>query len=236
MPAAIFLTKNRCPSPRIRRETFCGKKKRLPHSPLPSARARIIQICSAMTSACARPAAANGGQASDPDLDDIADLDEDEMKRSFFEKAPKEIPSEILPELFEVAKESFFRGEDPMEILSQILLEDVPSEKTRRAEKRRRTGAGNGREPDIGCGVRCRRRRNPRRLFKQGEGIPAGPAPAEFEKIRDAYEAMRDPRRRARAMFSAGESNAPLVSLIEGRGVPRIFAGPQAWREVLKNK
>ena len=59
---------------------------------------------------------------------------------------------------------------------------------------------------------------------------------AEFEKIRDAYETMRDPRRRARAMFSAGESGAPLVSLIEGRGVPRIFAGPQPWREVLKNK
>jgi hypothetical protein len=37
-------------------------------------------------------------------------------------------------------------------------------------------------------------------------------------------------------MFSASESGAPLVSLIEGRGVPRIFAGPQPWREVLKNK
>jgi curved DNA-binding protein CbpA len=66
--------------------------------------------------------------------------------------------------------------------------------------------------------------------------FPPDRAPAEFEKIRDAYETMRDPRRRARAMFSAGESGASLVSLIEGRGVPRIFAGPQPWREVLKNK
>jgi curved DNA-binding protein CbpA len=66
--------------------------------------------------------------------------------------------------------------------------------------------------------------------------FPPDRAPAEFEKIRDAYETMRDPRRRARAMFSAGQPSARLVSLIEGRGVPRIFLGPQAWREVLKNK
>jgi curved DNA-binding protein CbpA len=66
--------------------------------------------------------------------------------------------------------------------------------------------------------------------------FPPDRAPAEFEKIRDAYETLRDPRKRARAMFSAGESGAPLVSLIEGRSAPRLFAGPQPWREVLKNK
>lgn len=66
--------------------------------------------------------------------------------------------------------------------------------------------------------------------------FPPDRAPAEFERIRDAYETLRDPRRRARAMFSAGECAAPLVSLIEGRRASRIFAGPQPWREVLKNK
>ena len=38
--------------------------------------------------------------------------------------------------------------------------------------------------------------------------FPPDRAPAEFERIRDAYETLRDPRRRARAMFSAGESAA----------------------------
>jgi preprotein translocase subunit Sec63 len=66
--------------------------------------------------------------------------------------------------------------------------------------------------------------------------FPPDRAPAEFERIRDAYETLRDPRKRARAMFSGGEPLAPLVSLIEGRGAPRLFAGPQPWREVLKNK
>ena len=66
--------------------------------------------------------------------------------------------------------------------------------------------------------------------------FPPDRAPAEFEKIRDAYETLRDPRKRARAMFSAGAPGAPLVSLIQGRRTPRLFAGPQPWREVLKNR
>jgi DnaJ-domain-containing protein 1 len=66
--------------------------------------------------------------------------------------------------------------------------------------------------------------------------FPPDRAPAEFERIRDAYETLRDPRKRARAIFTNGECSAPLVSLIEGRSAPRLFAGPQPWREVLKNK
>ena len=66
--------------------------------------------------------------------------------------------------------------------------------------------------------------------------FPPDRAPAEFERIRDAYDTLRDPRRRARAMFSTGEPGVPLVSLIEGLRTNRIFAGPQPWREVLKNR
>jgi curved DNA-binding protein CbpA len=72
--------------------------------------------------------------------------------------------------------------------------------------------------------------------LKKVKEFPPDRAPAEFEKIRDAYETLRDPRKRARAMFSASESGAPLVSVLEGRRASRLFAGPQPWREVLKNK
>ncbi len=96
-----------------------------------------------MTFACARPAAANG--ASHPiriwttySIWMLDELDEDEMKRSFFENASKDIPREILPVLFEVAKESFFRGEDPTEILSQILLEDAPTRKNPPGRKKKK--------------------------------------------------------------------------------------------------
>jgi DnaJ-class molecular chaperone len=66
--------------------------------------------------------------------------------------------------------------------------------------------------------------------------FPPDRSPDQFERIRDAYDTLRDPRRRARAMFVSAGSGAPLVSLIEGRRMRRIFAGPQPWREVLKNK
>jgi len=76
--------------------------------------------------------------------------------------------------------------------------------------------------------------------------FPPDRSPEEFERIRDAYDTLRDPRKRARAMFVSAGSGAPvvslpmvslpMVSLIEGRRMRRIFAGPQPWREVLKNK
>jgi len=63
--------------------------------------------------------------------------DEEEMRRSFFEMAPKEIPRDLLPALFEVAKESFLRGEDPAEILEQILMEDSPAGKKTPSQKKK---------------------------------------------------------------------------------------------------
>ena len=67
--------------------------------------------------------------------------------------------------------------------------------------------------------------------------FPPDRAPAEFEKIRDAYDTLRDPRKRARTMFlTFGESNAPLTTLIDGRATRRIFAGPKPWREALKGR
>jgi hypothetical protein len=77
--------------------------------------------------------------------------------------------------------------------------------------------------------------------LKKVKEFPPDRSPEEFEKIRDAYDTLRDPRRRARAMFVPAGSGAPvvslpMVSLLEGRRMRRIFAGPQPWREVLKNK
>ena len=60
--------------------------------------------------------------------------------------------------------------------------------------------------------------------------------PEEFEKVRDAYDSLRDPRARAKAMLDACDFSAPLVSLLDGHKQRRIFAGPQPWREVLKSR
>jgi hypothetical protein len=66
--------------------------------------------------------------------------------------------------------------------------------------------------------------------------FPPDRSPEEFEAIRDAYEALRDPRRRFRTMLEATDFTRPLASLIAVRKPHRVFAGPQLWREVLKSK
>jgi curved DNA-binding protein CbpA len=65
---------------------------------------------------------------------------------------------------------------------------------------------------------------------------PPDRSPEEFERIRDAYESLRDPRRRMRDRLLAVEPFAPFVSMIEPQAQRRRFAGPQAWLEVLQGK
>lgn len=66
--------------------------------------------------------------------------------------------------------------------------------------------------------------------------FPPDRSPEEFESIRDAYDTLRDPRCRAKALLLSSGFGAPLVSLLDGHKPRRIFAGPQPWREVLKSK
>jgi DnaJ-domain-containing protein 1 len=66
--------------------------------------------------------------------------------------------------------------------------------------------------------------------------FPPDRSPEEFERIRDAYDTLRDPRRRTKAMLLATDFIAPLVHVVDGYKPRRIFAGPQAWREVMKTK
>ena len=65
---------------------------------------------------------------------------------------------------------------------------------------------------------------------------PPDRAPEQFEKIRDAYEILRDPRRRVRHRLFSVDPGAPLVSLFTDGARPRRFVGPGPWLEVLKGK
>ena len=58
--------------------------------------------------------------------------------------------------------------------------------------------------------------------------------PDEFERVRDAYELLRDPRSRIRNLLFTGDPIAPLERLLEGRKARRRFTGPKAWLAVLK--
>lgn len=65
---------------------------------------------------------------------------------------------------------------------------------------------------------------------------PPDRAPEQFEKIRDAYEILRDPRRRLRHRLFAVDPRASLVSLFADEARPRRFVGPGPWLEVVKGK
>lgn len=65
---------------------------------------------------------------------------------------------------------------------------------------------------------------------------PPDRAPAEFERIRDAYEVLRDPRRRTLHMLLSVDPEAPLASLLEGHAGERRFVGPAPWLAALKEK
>lgn len=63
---------------------------------------------------------------------------------------------------------------------------------------------------------------------------PPDRAPREFEKVRDAYEVLRDPRRRTRHLMLSADPKQPLVALLESRAAERRFTGPEPWLDVLR--
>ena len=72
-------------------------------------------------------------------------------------------------------------------------------------------------------------------LRKVKENPPERSATA-FERIRDAYEVLRDPRRRALHMLLSADLDTPLASLLPSGTRERRFTGPGPWLEVLKEK
>ncbi len=65
---------------------------------------------------------------------------------------------------------------------------------------------------------------------------PPDRAPAEFERVRDAYDLLRDPRRRTERLLFGDEPMPPLQHLLDGRRAGRRFAGPKPWLAALKEK
>jgi curved DNA-binding protein CbpA len=65
---------------------------------------------------------------------------------------------------------------------------------------------------------------------------PPDRCPSEFENLRDAYELLRDRRRRSQLTLFSCDPEAPLESLLDGTAGERKYAGPEPWLAVLKEK
>ena len=62
---------------------------------------------------------------------------------------------------------------------------------------------------------------------------PPDRSPAEFERIRDAYQLLQDPQRRSQLLFLSDDPTAPLVSLLDQARPRRRFVGPEPWLTAL---
>jgi curved DNA-binding protein CbpA len=65
---------------------------------------------------------------------------------------------------------------------------------------------------------------------------PPDRRPDEFESVRDAYDLLRDRRRRAQHTLFSCDPEAPLGSLLDGAGDERKYTGSEPWLAVLKEK
>jgi curved DNA-binding protein CbpA len=66
--------------------------------------------------------------------------------------------------------------------------------------------------------------------------FPPDKSPAEFERVRDAYELLRDRRRRAKHTLFSVNPEASLESLLDSVDNDRQFVGPGPWLAVLKER
>ena len=62
--------------------------------------------------------------------------------------------------------------------------------------------------------------------------FPPERAPEAFERVRDAYQALSDPGRRA-ALVLVADLNRPFASLAQPGGRKRTAAGLDVWLEVV---
>ncbi|MGH9388078.1 MAG: DnaJ domain-containing protein [Vicinamibacteria bacterium] len=58
--------------------------------------------------------------------------------------------------------------------------------------------------------------------------------PEAFERIRDAYQALRDPKRRVQSVLFAEDAQAALADWLDAQKKKRGFVGPGPWLDALR--
>ena len=61
--------------------------------------------------------------------------------------------------------------------------------------------------------------------------------PEQFERIRDAYQLMRDPRRLVLQILQGPDPSVPFIDILNKEPIAkRRFVGPDLWMALLKEK
>ncbi|MBW2018781.1 MAG: J domain-containing protein [Deltaproteobacteria bacterium] len=72
--------------------------------------------------------------------------------------------------------------------------------------------------------------------LKKIKEFPPDRSPLEFERIRDAYDVLRDPRRRARIMLQSANPESSLVLLVDSHVPERRCVGPKPWLAAMRER
>ena len=72
--------------------------------------------------------------------------------------------------------------------------------------------------------------------LEQVKRNPPESAPERFERIRDAYQMLRDPRARARQVLAGPDPVRPLPELLDELPEINRHAGLAAWMAVIEEK
>ena len=68
------------------------------------------------------------------------------------------------------------------------------------------------------------------------KAFPPEREPEQFERIRDAYALLRDPRRRIKYMLFHSDRGESFADLLTGSDRSRVFVGPELWLKALSEK
>ncbi len=70
--------------------------------------------------------------------------------------------------------------------------------------------------------------------LKKIKEYPPDKFPEEFERIRDAYEILKNPRRRTLLQLRSVDPEAPLLDLLNSLEDNRLFVGLGPWLDEMK--
>ena len=70
--------------------------------------------------------------------------------------------------------------------------------------------------------------------LKKVRAFPPDRSPEQFERVRDAYAVLKDPRRRMQQMLLLVDPEQELTRLLDQEKGERRFVGPGPWLEALK--
>jgi len=72
--------------------------------------------------------------------------------------------------------------------------------------------------------------------LEQVRKYPPDREPDQFERVRDAYDCLRDPKAKVKQVLEGPEPNAPLTSVAGPVHMKRRFVRVAAWMAALKEK